>query len=99
MNTVQAGLTIPSVANATTTNVGTWLAYNATGGQATANATATVTVTPNRCPAGSTPVTVLSQDFSGSFPPAGWVVANSTTGCVAPGVPTGPTPTPAPMAT
>ncbi len=44
-------------------------------------------MTPNRCPVGSTPVTVLSQDFSGSFPPAGWVVANSTTGCVAPGVP------------
>ncbi len=75
------------MANATTTNVGTWLAYNATGGQSTATATATVTVIPNRCPVGSTPVTVLSQDFSGSFPPAGWVVANSTTGCVAPGVP------------
>ena len=87
VNTVQAGLSIPYVANATTTNVGTWLAYNATGGQATAKATATVTVIPNRCPVGSTPVTVLSQDFSGSFPPAGWVVANSTTGCVAPGVP------------
>ena len=87
VNTVQAGLSIPYVANATVTNVGTWTASNQAGAQATANATATVTVIPNRCPVGSTEVTLLSQDFSGSFPPAGWVVANSTTGCVSPGVP------------
>ena len=87
VNTVAAGLSIPYVANATTTNVGTWLAYNATGGQAQATATATVNVIPPRCPAGSTEITLLSQDFEGSFPPAGWVVANATTGCTSPGVP------------
>ncbi|HRI57650.1 MAG TPA: hypothetical protein PK170_11200, partial [Anaerolineae bacterium] len=87
VNTVALGLNIPYVANATTTNVGTWLAYNATGGQATATATATVTVVPNRCPVGSSEVTLLTESFSGSFPPAGWAASNTTTGCAAPGVP------------
>jgi hypothetical protein len=87
VNTVAAGLSIPYVANANTTNVGTWLAYNATGGQAQATATATVNVTPPRCPAGSHEVTLVSEGFEGNFPPAGWVVANTTTNCVAPGVP------------
>jgi hypothetical protein len=87
VNTVAAGLSIPYVANANTTNVGTWLAYNATGGQAQATATATVNVIPPRCPTGSHEVTLVTEAFEGSFPPAGWVVANNTTGCVAPGVP------------
>lgn len=87
VNTVQLGVNVPYVANANTTNVGTWLAYNATGGQAQATATATVNVIPPRCPAGSHEVTLVSEGFEGSFPPAGWVVANTTTNCVAPGVP------------
>jgi hypothetical protein len=87
VNTIALGLSIPYVANANTTNVGMWTAYNATGGQATAEATATVNVVLPRCPAGSSEITVLSESFEGSFPPAGWVVANTTTGCVAPGVP------------
>jgi hypothetical protein len=81
VNTVAAGLSIPYVANANTTNVGTWLAYNATGGQAQASSTATVNVIPPRCPANYHEVTLVSEAFEGSFPPAGWVVANSTTGC------------------
>ena len=46
-----------------------------------------VNVEPNRCPVGSTEVTLLTEGFDGSFPPAGWTIANSTTSCVAPGVP------------
>lgn len=87
VNTVQAGLSIPAVINATTTNVGTWTAHDAAGAPTVATDSATVTAIPPRCPAGYSEVTVLSQDFTGSFPPAGWVLANSTTGCVAPGVP------------
>ena len=38
---------------------------------------------PPRCPVGSAEVTVLPLvDFEGAFPPAGWALANSTTGCV-----------------
>ncbi|MGB4966075.1 MAG: choice-of-anchor D domain-containing protein, partial [Microgenomates group bacterium] len=44
VNTVQAGLSIPFVANATTTNIGSWLAYNQPGAQAAFQASATVTV-------------------------------------------------------
>ncbi len=44
MSTVDAGLSFPYVANASTTNVATWTAYNATGLSATAVATATVNV-------------------------------------------------------
>lgn len=39
------------------------------------------------CPGGTSLVTVASADFTGGFPPAGWAVTNSTTNCVAPGVP------------
>ncbi len=63
VNTVQLGVSIPYVANANTTNVGTWTAYNATGGQAQATATATVNVIPPRCPAGYHEVTLLSEGF------------------------------------
>ena len=87
VNTVQAGLSISAVMNTTTTNVGNWTAYNVAGAQATATATAVVNVTPNRCPAGSNEVTLLTEDFEGTFPPAGWTVANTTTGCNPPGVP------------
>ena len=86
VNTVAAGLSIPAVINTTTTNIGTWTAHDATGAPVEATDSATVTAIQPRCPAGSTEVTVLGQDFAGTFPPAGWVVANSTTGCVAPGV-------------
>ena len=44
VNTVQAGLSIPYVANSTTTNTGTWTAYNAGGPSVQATDTATVTV-------------------------------------------------------
>ncbi len=47
--------------------------------------TPTPTPLPPRCPAGFSEVTLVSEGFEGSFPPAGWVVANSTTGCT--GVP------------
>ena len=49
VNTVTAGLSIPSVINSTTTNTGTWTAYNAGGPsvQATAQATVTVVTPPN----------------------------------------------------
>jgi hypothetical protein len=87
VNTVALGVNVPYVANANTTNVGTWTAYNAGGAQATATSTANVNVVLPRCPAGYHDVTLVSEGFEGSFPPAGWVVANSTTGCVAPGVP------------
>ena len=87
VDTVALGLSIPYVANANTTNVGTWTASHVTGGSAQASSTANVTVIPNRCPVGSTEVTLLSADFEGSFPPAGWSVSNTTTGCGASGVP------------
>ncbi len=87
VNTVAAGLSIPAVINTTTTNVATWTAYNTGGASVQATATATVTAVQPRCPAGTTEVTVLTEGFEGSFPPAGWVVANTTTGCAAPGVP------------
>lgn len=62
-------------------NVGTWTASNSAGGTANANATATVTGVPPRCPAGSSEVTLLNEAFEGSFPPPGWTVNNNTTGC------------------
>lgn len=37
---------------------------------------------PPRCPDGYEEITVLSTEgFEGSFPPAGWTVSNSTSGC------------------
>ena len=44
VNTVAAGLSIPHVANSTTTNTGTWTAYNVGGPSVQATAEATVTV-------------------------------------------------------
>jgi hypothetical protein len=44
VSTVDAGLSIPYVANDSTTNVATWTAYNASGLSVSATATATVTV-------------------------------------------------------
>ncbi len=45
VNTVQAGLSIPAVINATTTNLATWMAYNVKGAdEVTAQASATVNV-------------------------------------------------------
>jgi hypothetical protein len=42
----------------------------------------TLTVTlPPRCPVGSNEVTLLNEGFEGSFPPAGWTVSNTTSGC------------------
>lgn len=88
-DTVTLGLTIPFVANATTTNTATWTATNQGPPVVTADAAASaiVTVVPPRCPAGRTEVTLLSEDFEGTFPPAGWTVSNASTNCVAPGVP------------
>ncbi len=36
---------------------------------------------PERCAAGYHVVTLFTEAFEGAFPPAGWTVANSTTGC------------------
>lgn len=44
VNTVAAGLSIPSVINTTTTNTATWTAFSAAGAQASATASATVIV-------------------------------------------------------
>ena len=44
VNTVAAGLSIPYVANSTTTNTGTWTAHDAAGAPTQATAQATVTV-------------------------------------------------------
>ncbi len=44
VNTVQAGLSIPAVINATTVNTATWTAYNTGGPSVQATDTATVTV-------------------------------------------------------
>ena len=81
VNTVQAGLSIPAVMNNTTTNTGTWTASVVGGPSAQATDTATVTVEESRCPAGYFEVELTAADFEGTFPPAGWAVANSTTGC------------------
>ena len=85
VNTVAAGLTISAVASATVTNTATWTGRNGAN-NASAQASATVTV-PTYCGAGLREVTLAFSDFAGSFPPAGWTVANSSTGCIAPGVP------------
>ena len=42
---------------------------------------------PGRCPVGYREVTLLDEAFEGIFPPAGWLLSNTTTGCGAPGVP------------
>ena len=66
VSTVDAGLTISTVINAPTTNVGTWTAYEAVpdgGGQASAQATAVVNITPGSCPAGTVPNVLYSTDF------------------------------------
>ena len=69
VNTVQAGVPIPYVANATTTNVGTWLAYNPTGGQATAVATATVTVQqPSSQVCNTAPITIPGSGPGTPYP-------------------------------
>ncbi len=36
---------------------------------------------PERCAAGYHVVTLMTESFEGSFPPAGWTVADSTSGC------------------
>ncbi|MFZ1239867.1 MAG: hypothetical protein WAV66_11020 [Anaerolineae bacterium] len=43
--------------------------------------TPTPTPLPPRCPAGFSEVTLVNEGFEGTFPPAGWVVANSTSSC------------------
>jgi subtilisin-like proprotein convertase family protein len=86
VNTVAAGLTIPSVVNATVTNTGTWTGHDAAGGSASNTASATVTV-PTHCGVGFRDVTLAFSDFAGAFPPAGWTVANTSTACIPPGLP------------
>jgi hypothetical protein len=84
-----AFLTETATIAVTTVNTATWMAYNVGPSDVvTATDTATVTVEiPGRCPVGSSEVTLLSESFEGGFPPVGWVLANTTTGCVAPGLP------------
>ena len=62
VNTVQAGLSIPAVINATTTNVATWTAYIGDGPSAMATATATVNVEP----------TAVSVTRLAASPAGGW---------------------------
>ena len=71
---------------ATVVNTGTWTASDGAGNTVSDGDTATVTVR-SFCPAGYRDVTVDSTFFGGTFPPAGWTVANTSSGCVAPGVP------------
>jgi len=85
VNTVAAGLTISAVANGTVTNTATWTGHSG-GNSASAQASATVTV-PTYCGAGFREVTLAHSDLSGTFPPASWTVANTSTGCIAPGIP------------
>ncbi len=73
--------------HATVTNTGTWTAQGVTGGSASDSDTATVTVREMTCPAGYRAVTLDSTFFNNPFPPVGWTVTNTSTGCVAPGVP------------
>jgi subtilisin-like proprotein convertase family protein len=85
VNTVAAGLTIPAVVDSTVTNTGTWTGHGAAG-SASDSASATVTV-PTHCGTGFRDVTLAFSDFAGTFPPAGWSVANTSSGCIPPGVP------------
>ena len=71
----------------TVTNTGTWTAYGVTGGSASDSDTATVTVRQQVCDEGYQAVTVDATFFDNPFPPAGWTVTNTSTGCAAPGVP------------
>ena len=68
----------------TVTNTGTWTAHGA-GGSASDSDTATVTVRAQQCPVGYQPVTLDATFFDNPFPPAGWSVTNTTTGCNAAG--------------
>ncbi len=85
IDTVALGLSIPAVVSGTVTNTATWTGHSG-GNSASAQASATVTV-PAFCGAGFREVALAYSDFSGSFPPAGWTVANTSSGCTAPGVP------------
>jgi hypothetical protein len=81
VNTVDLDLNILAIINTTTTNTGYWTAYVPGEVYAQASDSATVTVIPPHCPEGYDEVNLLSESFEGSFPPAGWAVSNSTTGC------------------
>ncbi len=76
----------PATVNATVTNSATWTAGDGVG-SASASDTATVNVLAPRCSAGYRDVPVVIAGFDTGFPPAGWTVTNTSTGCVAAGVP------------
>ncbi len=78
----------PAMVYDTVTNTGTWTAYNPPDGGPTATASDTATVNVRSyCPAGFDEVTLDYAFFDNPFPPAGWTVTNTSSGCVAPGVP------------
>ncbi|MBI4916794.1 MAG: proprotein convertase P-domain-containing protein [Acidobacteria bacterium] len=85
VSTVAAGVTIASVVSSTVTNTGAWTGHGASG-SASDSASATVTV-PTHCGVGFRDVTLAFSDFAGSFPPAGWTVANTSAACIPPGLP------------
>jgi subtilisin-like proprotein convertase family protein len=71
----------------TVTNSATWTAHSGANTVSDSD-TATVTVRNNlSCPAGYQEVTVDFSAFDNPFPPAGWSVTNTSTGCGALGVP------------
>ena len=85
IDTVALGVTISATLQSTTTNTATWTGHNGPD-SASAEASATVTV-PTHCTPPLQDVTLAFSDFTGTFPPAGWTVANTSTGCVPPGLP------------
>ena len=82
VNTVAAGLTIPAVVSETVTNNATWTGHDG-GNNASDSASATVNV-PTHCGPGFRDVALAFSDFAGTFPPAGWTVTNTSTGCTGP---------------
>jgi subtilisin-like proprotein convertase family protein len=72
--------------DATVTNTATWTAGDGVG-VASDSDTATVNVAAPLCPAGFDDVILDVAVFDTGFPPTGWTVTNTSTGCVAPGVP------------
>ncbi|MEI2690146.1 MAG: proprotein convertase P-domain-containing protein [Anaerolineae bacterium] len=78
----------PATVYDTVTNTGTWTAYNLPDGNPSASDSDTATVNVRSyCPAGFNEVTLDYSFFDNPFPPAGWSVTNTSTGCGALGVP------------
>ena len=76
---------VQATVNSTVTNTATWTASDGTGSD-TATDTATVNVPASVCHAGYRQVVLDTATFD-TFPPTGWTVTNTSSNCVAPGVP------------